>query len=165
MEDKSIKRILALNRINKKLRLLDKDDEESIPSNDSIISEELDKINDQQQSLNVKDNINHSNTSSDIALSHENLIESSDIDSELNEGLGSKEFSIPESDDENVDLGLLNHSESSDDDIFEEKKTCKKDANHMCKIIREKLRVWTINFCIVQTIVTALLLILNDVFP
>ena len=59
---------------------------------------------------------------------------------------------------------------SADENFIEVKKKKKKEKeSHTCSatclIVREKLRVWAINFCIVQTIITALLMVLNGIFP
>ena len=69
--------------------------------------------------------------------------------------------------DSRIEPNFFNASESSSDDSFSEKrKKCKNSINpHFCLLIRKKLRAWAITFCIVQSIVTALLKILKDTFP
>ena len=58
---------------------------------------------------------------------------------------------------------------SSDDSFSYEKKLDVKVnhdlKNHQCLVVRQKLREWAMKFTVLQTILTALLLILQGVFP
>ena len=64
----------------------------------------------------------------------------------------------------------------SDRESFRTDKNCFNEArknrksdhdreNHMCPMVREKLREWAIQFTIIQAVITALLIILSGVFP
>lgn len=79
-----------------------------------------------------------------------------------------EDTSEPTFDEDFTDCEEESPSSDEDDSVDDCSSNLKKNhdtINHLCPVIREKLRHWAIKFTVIHAIITALLLILKPVFP
>ena len=172
MQARNFKRKAILNDWNEKL-WRSKNEESSL--DDEKQPDKISTMKDPIPSLKIKNQSDVLNTPSDLDFAsadaesksfiYSNIVEeqdncdkksASDSDHENCSEDNTIEFA---NDNRSVDLNFFNDSVLTDSDL-EEVKSCNKE-NHMYLALRKKLRVWAIKFCIVQTIITALLMIIT----
>ena len=163
MRAAKIKRRSFLENLNKKVRDSNKITEKK------FAEEKLQDIEVEE----TEKNLSSSHESTDIELASSSFDKNIDNDEEreklydIDEEKSNVQHRV-NSDNESEDFNIYTDSESSCDEICDEKATNKIEHDtekHLCLSLREKLKLWAINFCVVQTIVTALLTILKEIFP
>lgn len=165
MDDSRINRKLALRRLNKRNRLFSESDDNESSSNNSKNESEMTVANVQDDS-EIK-NLEPLLDSDNINVPAVDLASTQPCNEEMQSNTPAF-FSDNSDSDFSEDESAGFYDSSSDSELYSSEKSTKvqHDKNNPLYLaIREKLRYWATKFCLVQRLVTSLLVILKPIFP